>query len=88
MAIIGTGAKDIAMAEFIPTSNTWGDFESGTDQIYVGFGYQDPSDTTWVNKPTGTETVGGAVMAFPRSAENVVVPPTPGLGIGWKLKEC
>lgn len=88
MAIIGTEAKNIGESEFVPIVNGWGNFTSEVYQIYVGFGYQEPSDITWVNKPTGTLAGGGAVMAFPRSAENIVIPPAPGLGIGWKLKEC
>lgn len=80
MAIIGAERWSVDVKLLDVFSMEWP--EDWTQDAYAfvcGQGYLLPSDDSWANRPTGTQTYGGMLMGFPRSAE--ALPPTPGAGL-------
>ncbi len=76
MALIGEARWDVDVKLY--SGGDWPDGWDGLNEdawtqdaykLYSGQGFFLPFDTTWVNRHTGTETNGGMVMGFPRSAE-------------------
>ncbi len=96
MALVGTGSKNITIRKFNNSTLDWPETpDADPINVFAGQGYLKPENEDWINKPTLNNLLEGAVMGFPRSAEEAVVPPPdpddPQANTGnrgWKLKEC
>lgn len=83
MAVIGNVRQSIQVKLFDHNvTQDWDVDFSPSVLFYAGQGFNVPTDPTWANRPTGTQS-SGMVMGFPRSVE---LPPVVLVGL-WYIQE-